>query len=563
MNKSVFIFFTFTLLSSLSLFAEEQDQPFDANLPAVINEANAEFVYKFLLAEIAIQRNDLNAGGHLYLDLAKLTKNEQLAQNAARLGSMVRNGRLALDAADVWSKLDPKSPDAQRVLAEMYIASGNLAKARPIVKRILESDESKGEGFLYLNNTLTRVENKTNALRFIIEIAKPYPNMPEAHFAVAHTAHMAGDFTVRDRELNIIDKLKPNWETNVLFKGAIASQDDPFKAIIEYEKFIKKNPKSNSVRLELAKLLVQTENYDEAKIHFQKLVNSPLASSELSFTVALLALETGDDKIAEKFFLQSLDRKYPNPDQVYMYLAKIYALRNDLKNTFVWVDKISTGPMFVESRIFGAQTIQMSEGTDSAIAYLDQFKSLDRQEKLKLLQLKTSFLYNDNRYLEAINLMADEESNFSDSAEFFFDYGLLYEKSNDYDAMEENLKKAISLKPGYATAYNALGYSYADRNVKLDDAKRYIEIALSIEPQNHYIMDSMGWVHFKLGNYDIAYEFINKAFAIQEDPEIAAHLGEVLWKQGKKLEAQSIWQTYLEKFPENAVLIETNSRFTQ
>ena len=121
MNKSVLIFFTFTLLTSLSLFAEEQDQPFDANLPAVINEANAEFVYKFLLAEIAIQRNDLNAGGHLYLDLAKLTKNEQLAQNAARLGSMVRNGRLALDAADVWSKLDPKSPDAQRVLAEMYI----------------------------------------------------------------------------------------------------------------------------------------------------------------------------------------------------------------------------------------------------------------------------------------------------------------------------------------------------------------------------------------------------------------------------------------------------------
>ena len=148
-------------------------------------------------------------------------------------------------------------------------------------------------------------------------------------------------------------------------------------------------------------------------------------------------------------------------------------------------------------------------------------------------------------------------------AEAHNNLGIILQELGKLNEAEEIFKKAISLKPGYATAYNALGFSYADRNVKLDDAKRYIEIALSIEPQNHYIMDSMGWVHFKLGNYDIAYEFINKAFAIQEDPEIAAHLGEVLWKQGKKLEAQSIWQTYLEKFPENAVLIETNSRFTQ
>ncbi|NCV54384.1 MAG: hypothetical protein EBW59_06390, partial [Betaproteobacteria bacterium] len=198
-----------------------------------------------------------------------------------------------------------------------------------------------------------------------------------------------------------------------------------------------------------------------------------------------------------------------------------------------------------------------------AIEYLDQYKSLDRQEKLKFLQLKTSFLYNDNQFLKAIDLMLSEEEKYSDSAEFYFDFGLLHEKNKDFDAMESKLKKAISLKPDYAIAYNALGYSYADRNVKLDDAKRYIEIALSIEPQNHYILDSMGWVHYRLGNYDIAYEFITKAYSIQEDPEIAAHLGEVLWKQGKENEAISIWQGSLERFPENSILIETKNRLFQ
>jgi len=543
--------------------SEEQLEEFNPDLPAQITEANAEFVYKFLLAELAIQRNDINSAGHLYLDLAKLTRNTGFAQSAAQLGGMVRNGRLALDAADVWSKLDPESRDAKKVLAEMYIASGNLTKAKPLVKEILESEDSKGDGFLYLNNILTRVENKSNALRFIIDIAKPYAKMVEAHFAVAHTAHMAGNITIRDKELATINKLNPNWETSTLFIGSIQFDEDPMKAIETYQKFVKDNPKSNTVRLELAKALVQTEQYPAAKKHFEKLVNSPLASAELSFTVALLALETGDDIMAEQFLNQSLERKYYNPDQVNMYLARIYAQRQNIDKVINLVEKISTGPLFVDSRIFAAQAIRAEKGIDQAIEYLDQYKSLDRQEKLKFLQLKTSFWYNDNQYQKAINLMLSEEEKYTDSADFYFDFGLLYEKNKDFDAMEANLKKAISLKPDYAIAYNALGYSYADRNVKLDDAKKYIEIALSIEPQNHYILDSMGWVHYRLGNYDIAYEFITKAYAIQEDPEIAAHLGEVLWKQGKENEAMSVWQGSLEKFPENSILIETKNRFFQ
>jgi len=555
---------TFLILTIPTLgISEEQFEEFNPDLPAQITEANAEFVYKFLLAELAIQRNDINSAGHLYLDLAKLTKNTGFAQSAAQLGGMVRNGRLALDAADIWNKLDPESRDAKKVLAEMYIASGNLSKAKPLVKEILESEDSKGDGFLYLNNILTRVENKSNALRFIIDIAKPYAKMVEAHFAVAHTAHMAGNITIRDKELATINKLNPNWETSTLFIGLIQFDEDPMKAIETYQKFVKNNPKSNTVRLELAKALVQTEQYPDAKKHFEKLVNSPLASAEISFTVALLALETGDDIMAEQFLNQSLERKYYNPDQVNMYLARIYAQRQNIDKVINLVEKISTGPLFVDSRIFAAQAIRVEKGIDQAVEYLDQYKSLDRQEKLKFLQLKTSFWYNDNQFQKAINLMLSEEEKYSDSADFYFDFGLLYEKNKDFDAMEANLKKAISLKPDYAIAYNALGYSYADRNVKLDDAKKYIEIALSIEPQNHYILDSMGWVHYRLGNYDIAYEFIRKAYATQEDPEIAAHLGEVLWKQGKENEAMSVWQGSLEKFPENSILIETKNRLFQ
>jgi len=177
-------------------------------------------------------------------------------------------------------------------------------------------------------------------------------------------------------------------------------------------------------------------------------VNSPLASAEISFTVALLALETGDDIMAEQFLNQSLERKYYNPDQVNMYLARIYAQRQNIDKVINLVEKISTGPLFVDSRIFAAQAIRVEKGIDQAIEYLDQYKSLDRQEKLKFLQLKTSFWYNDNQYQKAINLMLSEEEKYTDSADFYFDFGLLYEKNKDFDAMEANLKKSNISKTG-------------------------------------------------------------------------------------------------------------------
>ena len=156
--------------------------------------------------------------------------------------------------------------------------------------------------------------------------------------------------------------------------------------------------------------------------------------------------------------------------------------------------------------------------------------------------------------------MKKEENNFQNSPNFKFDYAMLSDRLGNTILSEQLLKEAIKLKPDYALAYNALGYSYADRNYKLDEAKKYIEIALSIQPRNHYILDSMGWVYFRLGDLNLALQFVKKAFAIQEDPEIAAHLGEILWKQGKKEEAKKIFSNSLKKYPDSVIVSETQNR---
>jgi len=567
-SKKFFILILFSITSLVcaedKIKLNNENEIFNENLPAKISTATTEFIYKFLLAEIASQRGDLNSAGHIYLDLAKLTKSIPLAERATRIAGSARNGRLAMDSANVWQKLDKTSTEPRRILAELFITSGNLAKARPLVKKLLEQEEkTRAEGFLYLDKILSQVENKKNALRFILDISKPYLEIPEARFAIAHAAFSAGNKKMALKELDKIESLNSKWETAALFRGYIIGKEWPEKALAFYQDFLRKNPKSNEVRLEYAKALTNLKKYDEAKKQFLKLVNSSLASSEISLTVALLSIELGDNILAEKYFIQSLERNYPEPGQIYIYLSSIYDDKGDFQECLTWLKKITTGEYFLDSRILMAEYIAKYDSVDSAIEMLNGLKNrnLLPNEKLIILRNKTSLLLTGNRNQDAYDLMKLEEEEFKDAPEFKFDYAILSEKMGNTLLMEQLLLEAIKLKPDYATAYNALGYSYADRGIKLPEAKRYIEIALSYEPNNHYILDSMGWIHFKLGNLEIASMFIKKAYAINKDPEIAAHLGEILWTQGKEEEAREVWENSLNRHPSNTVLLETTNRF--
>ena len=556
--KKIALILLSTILINNSFASEEEF--FDIDKPAKIQKANAEFVYKFLLAEIAAQRGDLTSAGHLYYDLAKLTKNIPLAQRATNIAGYARNGRLALDSAELWRQLDNDSLEAKQILAELFISSGNLAKARPIIEKLLEQEKTRADGFLYLNNLLTKVENKKNALRFILVISKPYPELAEAHFSIAHTAYFAGDLKLAEKELDITESIKPNWETAALFRGYMLAIDWPEKALEFYQSFLNVNPSSNEVRLEYAKILANLKMYSKAKSEFLRLVDGSLASPEISLTVALLSLELNDNILAEKFFNQALERGYSDRDKIQIYLAKIYLDRKEPDLAIKFLDKISSGQLFVEAKILTAEIIAEHKSVDDGIASLSKYKNLSPDDKLQFLKAKTSLLYNNNRQQDAFDLMKGADSNFNNSAEFKFDYAMLAEKMGNLLLMEQLLKEAIKIKPDYAYAYNALGYSYADRNIKLTDAKKYIEIALSISPNNHYIMDSMGWLHFRMGNIEIALQFIEKAYKIQKDPEIAAHLGEILWKMGKLKQAEKVWEESIKTHPSNTVLLETFER---
>jgi Flp pilus assembly protein TadD len=192
---------------------------------------------------------------------------------------------------------------------------------------------------------------------------------------------------------------------------------------------------------------------------------------------------------------------------------------------------------------------------------LDDLENLSDIQLAQVITAQANILAQSKRYQESYELLGKAVANMPNTNELIYEYAMAAERVQQYSVLETQLRLLIKIKPNFAQAYNALGYSFADRNVKLEEANKLIAKALELSPGDHYIMDSMGWVQYRLGNLDKAYEYLNKAYNLQNDSEIAAHLGEVLWKQGKQDEANRIWDEGLKASPQNEVILKTIKKF--
>ena len=553
------IVISFAMLHSTYTLAESNNAP---TPKPTITTANPEFVYKYLLGEIAGQRGDVSLASQLFLDLAKQTRDARLAERAARAAAYANQPGIALQAATLWVELDPTSTEAQQASSQLLVASGNLKQAKPHIEKLLIKEETRGNGFLYLNSLLANQKDKNEVLTAITEFAAPYPKLPEAHFAVAQAALNANKVDLAKKELVTADKLRPGWEPSAQMQGQILYTESPEKALSFYQGYLKQNPKSNDIRMSYAKLLVNQKHYAEAKPEFVKLVEGAKGSPEISAVVGLLSLESADYPMADKYFQQAISSGFKNPDQLYIYLARSAEAQKDDAKAIGWFDKIqATDERYLEGRLAAANIIARTKSPDAAIAMLDEVPELTNEQQIVVIQTQANILGQAKRNQESFDLMDKAVKNMPNSVELIYDYAMAAERVGKLDVMEIELRKVIKMKPEFAASYNALGYSFADRNIKLDEAKTLIETALSLQPGDHFMLDSLGWVHYRLGNLDIAATHLRKAYEMQGDPEIAAHLGEVLWKQGKTDEAKKLWANAIKAHPANDVLLATAKKF--
>ena len=551
----------FAGVSSMTVYAETKVAPSAPTIAPTITSANTEFVYKYLLGEIAGQRGDVTLASQLFLDLAKQTRDARLAERAARAAAYANQPGVALQAATLWAELDPSSIEAQQASSQLLVASGNLDQAKPHIQKLLAKEDTRANGFLYLNSLLTNQKDKSEVLATITEFAAPYPKLPEAHFAIAQAALIADKPDVAKKAIETASKLRPDWELSAQLQGQMLLKESPEKAINFYQAYLKQYPKANEVRMSYAKLLVNQKRHAEAKPEFVKLVESSNGSPEISAVVGLLSLEASDYLMADKYFQQSISSGFKNPDQLHIYLGRSAERQKMDSKALEWYDKIQPGEQYLEAKLSAASVIARTKNVDAAIKMLDEVDDITPEQQIIVIQAEANLLTQAKRNQESFDLIEKAAKNWPASTELSYDYALAAERIGKLDLMEAELRKVIKLKPDFAAAYNALGYSFADRNIKLDEAKTLVETALKLSPNDHYMLDSLGWVHYRLGNLALAAEALRKAYEIQADPEIAAHLGEVLWKQGLQAEAKKIWASALKAFPENDVLMATARKF--
>lgn len=528
-----------------------------ASTTPTMTTPTAEFVYKYLLGEVAAQRGEFVLASQLFLDLAKQTREPVLAERATQAATIARAPQLALPSAELWSELVPDSIPAAQAASQLLIANGELKKAVPTIQKVLADERIRPNAFMELNSLMMRVTDKNSVLETIQLLAKPYPKLPEAHFAISQAAYFARNEALMEKELKEASKLRPGWEAPAQIRGQMLSEKDPQKGIAYYQDFLKSHPDADQVRLALARTLLMQKNATDAKIEFTKLLERHQNNPEMNVIVGLLALDAKEYEFADRYLQHALDVGFKEPNRIYFNLGRSAAEQRDDTRALQWFDKITDGEQFLAGRLAAASIISRRDGVDAAIAMLDNVNGLSTEQQTLVIQNQALMLNQAKRPKEAYTLLEKAVQKYPDSPELLYDYALNAERVGNFKVMEDTLNKVIKLKPDFAAAYNALGYSYADRNINLVEAKNLIEMATKLSPEDHYIMDSLGWVYYRLGDNGHAIEQLRRAYAIQQDPEIAAHLAEVLWKQGQREEAKQILDQALSANPDNEVLAST------
>lgn len=527
-----------------------------------LHELSPEVLYSFLVAEIALQRGGAGLAAQTLVDLAKRTRDPRIARRAVEVANLARMPSFALEAARVWHQQSPESARALQSLMVLLVAARRIGEAEPYIEKVLARDgPAAANGFMQLNRLLASNPDKAENLRVIERLARKYGDLAQARFAVSQAALNADDEGLALKEIRRAADLRPDWEAAALFEAQILQRAQPAAAIDRLAGFLAKNPGSREVRINYARALIGEKRYPEARGEFDTLLKAHPDNSDVIYAVGLLAVQSRDFDIAESSLKRLLSSGYRDPNSVRYTLGQIAEERKDFVRAREWYQAIPGGEYFVSSRLRYAQTLSKEGKLDAARGFLRTQAAADGGQQVQFVIAEAQLLRESAMHADAFKLLGDALAKSPDQTELLYDHALTAEKLEKFDVLEANLRKIIKIQPNHAHAYNALGYSLADRNLRLDEARKLIEKALELAPDDYAIVDSMGWVLYRQGDRDGALGYLRKAFRGRPDGEIAAHLGEVLWQSGQREEAERIWTETLKNHPNDDVLLKTIQRF--
>lgn len=518
-------------------------------------ELTDEMLYEYLLAEVANQRGYKQLAVEGSLDLATKTRDPRLAKRAAQLafesGDMVKS----VTAFKLWQELEPGASLPTRMLASIQLRGGNLAQAQVEFAKVLQNDGGNAKHtFLQIEQLLITYPDRAAALNMMRELAAPYPKVAESHWAVAKLAQASGDNALALGEVKQARELRPEWEQAVSLQAELLQNTAPQQALQVLQDYLKRNPEAHELRLQYARALVEQQQYPAAREEFRRISDLNPDNPDLAFAIALISLQMQDLQGAETQLKQSLEKGKKDKDTVQYYLGQLGEAKKQDDEAIAHYREVQAGEHEFASKMRLAFLLSRQGKLEEGRQILHDYPAGNNEQRAQIALIDAQLLRDAKRYGDAFDVLQQALAKLPNHQVLLYEAAMMADKTGKYDVAEQYLRKLMQLNPQDANAYNALGYSLLERNVRTAEGVALVEKALQLAPDDSAIMDSVGWGYYRSGKLDESVKMLRRAFAGNPDPEIAAHLGEVLWVHGDKDEAKRLLLESLKAHPDSEPL---------
>ncbi len=519
-----------------------------------------DLLFQFLLSEIAGQRGMVEIAKEGYLSMARATRDPRIVSRATEIAVFSRDQQAALELARMWYELEPGSPRVQQTLAVLLIAQGQIEEATPYLENML-SGQSAGAGFMQLPGLFAKTRDHQAVLALLRKLVAKHPKVAEAHYAHARAALNAGLFPETLEALGRAEQINPGWEQAALLRAQTLAKTSRTEALTSLKTYLETYPRARDARLAYARMLVANNQLSEGGVQFAQLAAEMPDNEDVALAAGLLALQMGSLEDAERYLSRAAELARADGDTAQYYLAQVAEERQAHELAVTRYRAVRTGEYLIPSRTRVALILARQGKLSEARAELKSVKPQNNMQRTRLIQAEADLLREVKDHAAVFALLDTAVKAQPDNVDLLYDRAMAAEKLDKLDVLEADLRKIIKLKPDYAHAYNALGYTLVERTKRINEATVLLEKALSLAPDDAFILDSVGWLHYRKGNLDKAKDFLERAWRIRQDPEIAAHLGEVLWMLGNRDEAARVWDGALRKHPGNEALLEILKKF--
>ena len=522
-----------------------------------------DLLYKLLVAEFAGRRGELPLAYDNYLEVARETGDPRAAEQAVRIAMFARDHERGIEAVELWTGLAPRSLEAMQIHAALLIRAGMPEAAAEAMRGLIAAveEESPGQGLQLASEVLSRERDGANAVRVMEMLVADRPEDPRAQFAFGHLLARGDDLERARIAFERVLAAEPGNVRAVVLLARLHQQlGDLPEALAVLERALEALPEARAVRLTYARLLVETQRSDEAREQFERLVSEDPGDGDVRYAFALLLLQTHDHERAEEEF-RRLTRSIEHRDRAWFRLGEIGEARGDGEAAIAAFSRVQDADNRLNAQLRVAMLLSEAGRVDEARARLHALNGRNLRESVRLYRVDADILVHHSRFDEAMQVLSAAIEHFPFDSELLYARAMLAEQLDDLAQLERDLKRILEREPDNADALNALGYTLADRTDRIDEAYRLVKRAYDLRPDSHYIIDSMGWVMYRMGRHQDALRYLRRAMEIDPDPEIAAHLGEVLWVTGNEEEAREVWGGALQTTPEDEHLLDMKKRF--